>query len=91
MDFCNFAKVIIARSNDRITLAWCQQDNETSSQIAFNQNCRNSNHIKYNIYNQIMCRFTKMHVSHLIFYKRLPLIQKYVTESKILQEQQQKW
>lgn len=88
MDFCNFAKVIIARSSkDKNTLAWWenQQNNEPFSPIAFNQNCRNSNDLRYNIYNQIMYRFPKMHVSPSIFYKRLPRIQKYVTESKYYQ------
>lgn len=88
MDFFNFSKVIIARSSkDKNILAWWenQQNNEASSQIAFNQNCRNSNDLRYNIYNQIMNRFPKMHVSPSIFYKRLPHIQKYVTESKYYQ------
>lgn len=93
IDFWNFAKVIIARSSkDKNTLAWWenQQNNEASSQIAFNQNCRNSNDLRYNIYNQIKYRFPQMHVSPSIFYKRLPHIQKYVT-IKILPEQQQEW
>nr|XP_022316815.1 uncharacterized protein LOC111120391 [Crassostrea virginica] len=85
MDFCNFAKVIIARytkDKNALTLWEKKQKNEDVTQILFNSNCRNSNDLRYNIYNQIMYRFPKMHVSPSIFYKRLPRLQSYVTEAK---------
>lgn len=86
MNYCNFAKVIIARSTkDKNLLTWWEnheKNDADAGEISINRNCRNSNDVRYNMYHQIMHRFPKMYVPLSVFKKRLPRIQNYVTDAK---------
>lgn len=86
MNYCNFAKVIIARSTkDNNLLTWWEnheKNDADAGEISINRNCRNSNDVRYNMYHQIMHRFPKMYVPLSVFKKRLPRIQNYVTDAK---------
>lgn len=53
MNYCNFAKVIIARSTkDKNLLTWWEnheKNDADAGEISINRNCRNSNDVRYNI------------------------------------------
>lgn len=89
MNYCNFAKVIIARSTkDKNLLTWWEnheKNDADAGEISINWNCRNSNDVRYNMYHQIMHRFPKMYVPLSVFVSVL------CNWCKILQKEQQEW
>ena len=90
MNFCNFAKIILARTTkDSNAIAWWEKknkENENNSnennKIISNYNCCLSSSFRHKIYNNIMFRYPKMQIAASVFQKRIKNLQKYVAESK---------
>lgn len=87
MNFCNFAKVILARTTrDSNAFAWWEkrnnENNNENSKIVSKYNKGTTSSFRHKFYNNIMHRYPKMHISVSVFQKRIKNLQKYVVESK---------
>ena len=90
MNFCNFAKIILARTTkDSNAIAWWEKknkENENNSnennKIISNYNCCLSSSFRHKIYNKIMFRYPKIQIAASVFQKIIKNFQKYVAASK---------
>lgn len=81
MNFCNFAKIIIAR-NSKETQNTTETTGETTTiRIpVFNNNVTVAK--RYDFYQNVMNKYPKMYLTSKAFASNLPRLQKYITESK---------
>lgn len=81
MNFCNFAKIIIARNSKET-----QKTTETTAETTtiripvFNNNVTVAK--RYDFYQNVMNKYPKMYLTSMAFASNLPRLQKYITESK---------
>lgn len=85
MNFCNFAKIIIARSSkDPKSLEWWQSTEKEKSTQPTLSNFSNLTSVtqRYEFYTKVMQRYPKMYISAKSFSSNLPRLQNYITQSK---------
>ena len=79
MNYCNFAKVILARATkDKAQIDHFNSESDNDSIKAHYNNSLPLN-IRYDNYTTFMQKFPKMHInSYIYFCQKVPLIQNYV-------------
>lgn len=90
MNYCNFAKVIIARSSkDPQSIEWCKNKAEgksTGTILPTPQLSKFSNLVsapkRYDFYQTIMHRYPKMYIPYKKFSSKLSKLQNYLTNNK---------
>lgn len=85
MNFCKFAKLIIARtSKNPKSLEWLQSSDKEKTSLPTPSNFSNLTTVsqKYEFYMKIMQRYPKMYISAKSFSTNLPRLQNYITQSK---------
>lgn len=85
MNFCKFAKLIIARtSKDPKSLEWLQSLDKEKTSLPTLTNFSNLTTVsqKNEFYMKIMQRYPKMYISAKSFSTNLPRLQNYITQSK---------
>lgn len=89
MNYCNFAKVIIARnSKDPQSIdLWNSssgKNNNSSPQLAVHLGKFNNLYTaseRYEFYSRVMFKYPKMHVPYTTFVRQLPRLQNYLTKN----------
>lgn len=89
MNYCNFAKVIIARnSKDPQSIdLWNSssgKNNNSSPQLAVHLGKFNNLYTaseRYEFYSRVMVRYPKMHIPYTTFVRQLPRLQNYLTKN----------
>jgi hypothetical protein len=89
MNYCNFAKVIIARcSKDSQSIKWWENKNQPGSEPqSLSSSLANFNNLvpcpqRYSFYQSVMQNHTKMYLSYDAFSKNITRLQSYLTQNK---------
>ena len=81
MNYCNFAKVILARcSRDKGAIEWWQKKDDKGYQTSIDTTM--SVKLRHENYMMFMDKFPKMHIDLSVFKKSIGRIQNYLTSSK---------